>query len=40
MTRILFFGDLAATGFGTVTMDLGRALLDRGEDVRSSPRMT
>lgn len=34
MTRILFVGDLAGTGFGTVTMDLGRALLDLGEDVR------
>jgi glycosyltransferase involved in cell wall biosynthesis len=32
--RILFFGDLARTGFGTVTMDLGRALLDIGQDVR------
>jgi len=34
VTRILFFGDLASTGFGTVTMDLGRALLDLGHDVR------
>jgi glycosyltransferase involved in cell wall biosynthesis len=34
MTRILFIGDLAATGFGTVTTDLGRALIERGEDVR------
>lgn len=34
MTRVLFFGDLAGTGFGTVTMDLGRALLDLGHDVR------
>lgn len=34
MTRIQLFGDLAATGFGTVTSDLGKALLDRGEDVR------
>jgi glycosyltransferase involved in cell wall biosynthesis len=32
--RLLFFGDMASTGFGTVTMDLGRALLDRGVDVR------
>lgn len=32
--RLLFFGDLAATGFGTVTADLGRALLDGGVDVR------
>lgn len=34
MSRILFFGDLAATGFGTVTMDLGRELLALGHDVR------
>lgn len=34
MTKIMFFGDLAPTGFGTVTMDLGRALLDLGHDVR------
>lgn len=34
MTRILFWGDLAGTGFGSVTMDLGRALLDLGHDVR------
>lgn len=34
MTRIMFFGDLASTGFGTVTMDLGRALLALGHDVR------
>lgn len=32
--RLLFFGDLAATGFGSVTLDLGKALLDRGVDVR------
>lgn len=32
--RVLFFGDLAGTGFGTVTMDLGRALLTLGHDVR------
>lgn len=32
--RLLFFGDVAATGFGTVTTDLGRALLDIGVDVR------
>ena len=25
---------MAPTGFGTVTTDLGKALLDRGEDVR------
>lgn len=34
MTRILFFGDIGSTGFGSVTTDLGRALLERGEDVR------
>jgi glycosyltransferase involved in cell wall biosynthesis len=34
MTRILLFGDQAGTGFGTVTRDLGTALLARGEDVR------
>ncbi len=34
MTRVLFVGDLASTGFGSVTTDLGRALLDRGLDVR------
>ena len=34
MSRILFFGDLAPTGFGTVTTDLGSALLALGEDVR------
>ena len=32
--NVLFLGDLAATGFGSVTTDLGRALLDRGLDVR------
>lgn len=32
--RVQFFGDLAATGFGTVTMDLGRAMLAAGDDVR------
>lgn len=32
--RIMFFGDLAGTGFGSVTMDLGRALLDLDHDVR------
>jgi glycosyltransferase involved in cell wall biosynthesis len=32
--RVLFLGDLARTGFGTVTMDLGKAMLDAGEDVR------
>jgi glycosyltransferase involved in cell wall biosynthesis len=34
MTRIQFWGDLAATGFGTVTADLGRELLNLGHDVR------
>jgi glycosyltransferase involved in cell wall biosynthesis len=34
VSRVLFLGDLAATGFGTVTMDLGRALIARGVDVR------
>lgn len=32
--RVLFIGDLAATGFGSVTTDLGRALLDLDLDVR------
>lgn len=32
--RVLFFGDLAATGFGSVTTDLGRELLALGIDVR------
>ena len=32
--RVLFFGDMAATGFGSVTTDLGRRLVDLGEDVR------
>lgn len=32
--RLLFFGDMAATGFGTVTQDLGRELLALGVDVR------
>lgn len=32
--KVLFFGDLASTGFGTVTSDAGRALLDRGVDLR------
>ena len=31
MTRIMFLGDLAGTGFGTVTQDLGRALEALGE---------
>jgi len=34
VTRLLFFGDLSSTGFGTVTLDLGRALIDLGLDVR------
>lgn len=34
MTRILILGDLGSTGFGTVTLDLGLAMLRRGEDVR------
>ena len=34
MSRILFFGDMAGTGFGTVTADLGRAMLKLGEDLR------
>lgn len=32
--RLLFFGDMAPTGFGTVTQDLGRELLALGVDVR------
>lgn len=32
--RVLIFGDQAGTGFGTVTRDLGSALLAQGEDVR------
>jgi glycosyltransferase involved in cell wall biosynthesis len=32
--KLLFLGDLAGTGFGTVTMDLGRELIARGVDVR------
>lgn len=34
MTRILFLGDSAGTGFGSVTRDLGSALIALGEDVR------
>jgi glycosyltransferase involved in cell wall biosynthesis len=34
MTRILYIGDAAATGFGTVTAGLGLELLNLGEDVR------
>ena len=32
--RLLFFGDLMQTGFGTVTFNLGKALLDAGVDIR------
>ena len=32
--KILMFGDLASTGFGSVTTDLGRALIDLGVDMR------
>lgn len=32
--RLLVLGDTAGTGFGTVTADLGRALIERGLDVR------
>ena len=32
--KVIFLGDQAATGFGTVTRDLGRAMLDLGVDVR------
>ena len=32
--RVLFFGDMASTGFGSVTTDLGRQMLDQGADVR------
>src|ERR1035437_4387130 len=34
MTRLLVLGDMGGTGFGSVTFGLGRALIDRGEDVR------
>lgn len=34
MSRVLFLGDLAGTGFGTVTRNLGRELLALGLDVR------
>lgn len=34
MSRILWLGDLATTGFGSVTTDAGRALLALGHDVR------
>jgi glycosyltransferase involved in cell wall biosynthesis len=32
--RLLYFGDLAPTGFGSVTTDLGRQMLEQGADVR------
>lgn len=32
--RVLFVGDVAATGFGTVTRNVVRRMLDAGEDVR------
>lgn len=32
--KLLWFGDLASTGFGTVTADAGKALLNLGVDVR------
>lgn len=32
--RLLWFGDMAATGFGSVTTDVGRELLKLGVDVR------
>jgi glycosyltransferase involved in cell wall biosynthesis len=32
--RLIFFGDNSSTGFGTVTLDLGRRLVELGEDVR------
>lgn len=34
MTRVLLLGDTASTGFGTVTRDLGVAMVRLGEDVR------
>jgi glycosyltransferase involved in cell wall biosynthesis len=32
--RVLMFGDLAATGFGTVTNDVGRRMVEQGVDMR------
>jgi len=32
--KLLWFGDMAATGFGSVTTDIGRELLNLGVDVR------
>jgi glycosyltransferase involved in cell wall biosynthesis len=40
MTKLLIIGDLDTTGFGTVTMDLGRAMLARGIDVRFVAEVT
>jgi glycosyltransferase involved in cell wall biosynthesis len=34
VTKLLFLGDMAGTGFGTVTLDMGRELIARGVDVR------
>jgi glycosyltransferase involved in cell wall biosynthesis len=34
VTKILFLGDLAGTGFGSVTKDMGQALIELGQDVR------
>ena len=34
MTRVLFLGDSAGTGFGTVTRELGKGLIARGYDLR------
>jgi glycosyltransferase involved in cell wall biosynthesis len=34
VTRVLFLGDVAQTGFGTVTLSLGRELLALGLDLR------
>lgn len=34
MTRVLFLGDTAGTGFGTVTRDLASALVRAGSDVQ------
>jgi len=34
VTRVLFLGDVAQSGFGTVTLDLGKRLLGLGLDVR------
>lgn len=33
-TRVLFLGDLAGTGFGSVTRDLSREMVKRGMDLR------